>query len=396
MSGTHPENRFFTRLTLLLLSSLTVMTGATLSAALPPLRSYFADLPRVDFWVRILLTTPALFIVISGPIAGSLIDRLGRKRPLILGVVIYGFAGLSGMVVRSLPGLLIGRAVLGMAVTVIFTAATALIADYYHGQARARFLGLQSAFMAVSSVVFIFLGGVLADIGWQYSFLIYGVALLILPLAIFSLFEPDHHPASENDTDQQKTLFGAVSPKVLFWIFGLTHLGQIIFYTIPVQLPFYLRDLNISSAGIGGLITGFNSLMMSLAGLIFYRIRKNISYLRMVRLTFGLITIGYLILGLTSKLSILLVGLAVAGLGLGLNNPNLTTWLVNVTPPNLRGRALGTRVTVLFLGQFLSPILAQPLINAGDIPLAYLAAAGLGGVILIFALAIRIDESGSA
>jgi hypothetical protein len=46
--------------TLLLSSSLTVMAGATIAPSLPAMRDYFAATPNTDFWVRLVLTVPAL------------------------------------------------------------------------------------------------------------------------------------------------------------------------------------------------------------------------------------------------------------------------------------------------------------------------------------------------
>ncbi len=393
MSMTKDPNCFLPRLTLLLLSSLTVMTGATLSAALPPIQIFFDASVRSVFWVRMLLTTPAFFIVLSGPLAGWVVDRFGRKRLLLAGVLIYGVAGTSGVYLRSLWALLVGRAILGVAVAVVFTATTALIADYYQGQARANFLGLQSAFMAISGVLFIFVGGLLADLGWPMTFLVYGLAFLVFPLAFVFLSDPTSVENQPQLEDSQKCLFQAAPLLVLILVYGLTHLGQIIFYTIPVQMPFYLQRFQISTAGMSGLIIGFNSLMMALSGLSYSRIRHRMSYLSVASLTFGLIAGGYVVLGLAENLVVLMAGLGIAGLGLGFINPNLTTWLVSKTPERLRGRALGTRLTFLFLGQFLSPILAQPLISRGGHPLVYLGAAGLGGILFLLTFVARIFRS---
>ena len=84
-------------LTLLLLSSMTVMAGATISPTLPSIGKVFADTPRSDLLVRLVLTLPALFTAIGAPIAGGIIDRFGR-RPLLFGVIVlYALAGGSGL-----------------------------------------------------------------------------------------------------------------------------------------------------------------------------------------------------------------------------------------------------------------------------------------------------------
>ncbi|MCP4361027.1 MAG: NmrA family NAD(P)-binding protein [Chloroflexi bacterium] len=53
----------------------------------------------------------------------------------------------------------------------------------------------------------------------------------------------------------------------------------------------------------------------------------------------------------------------IGGLGIGLFPPNNSVWLASVTPSLLRGRAVGGMTSALFLGQFFSPIITQPLIQ---------------------------------
>ncbi len=124
--------------TLLVTSTLTVMSGATISPSLPAIQAYFADVPSADYWVRLVLTMPALFIVIGAPVAGILTDSWGRKGLLIVSTLLYGFAGASGYVLDTLWALLAGRALLGLAVAGIMTTVTTLFTDYYKGDERAK------------------------------------------------------------------------------------------------------------------------------------------------------------------------------------------------------------------------------------------------------------------
>lgn len=178
------------KLTLLLISTLTVMSGATLSPSLPAMREAFSDVANADVWVRLVLTLPTLFIVLSAPLAGVVTDKLGRKPLLIASTILYGFAGASGFVLESLWAILTGRALLGLAVGGIMISVTTLLTDYFDGKERANVLGLQGTFMNVGGILFLSLGGVLADVDWQLPFLIYLFAWLPLPAALYSLREP--------------------------------------------------------------------------------------------------------------------------------------------------------------------------------------------------------------
>lgn len=365
---------FLVKATLLLSSSLTVMAGATIAPSLPAMRDYFAATPNADYWVRLVLTVPALFIAIGAPFVGTAIDRFGRKPLLAFAVLLYGVAGTSGAVLSDIGMILVGRVLLGLSVAGIMTTATALIADYYIGAARAQFLGFQAGFMGLGGVLFLSLGGCLADVNWRMPFLIYLLALLILPLVVLVLPEPNRTEAIQN--------LGADATEVFPWrIAGLTYLAaflsQIVFYLIPVQLPFYLKQLVNSTASQSGLAIALATLFSAASAIAYKQIKARLSFMGIYAIAFLAMAIGYLVLSISPTYIMVLVGLAIAGGGLGLLMPNMNVCLTSVTPGSLRGRVLGGLTTAFFLGQSVSPVLSQPLSSAVGLDITYRLAGGL-------------------
>jgi len=372
------------KVTLLATSTLTVMSGATIAPSLPAMRAYFSGVENVDYWVRLVLTVPALFIVIGAPITGLVIDRLGRKPLLVAATLLYGLAGSSGFILSSLGSILVGRAFLGLAVAGVMTSVTTLIADYYLGQARARFMGLQAAFMGLGGVIFLTAGGFLADFSWRLPFLIYLSALIILPFIVLQLYEPRRSLARTTTQNAHGSNPTQMPVALLILIYGVALLMQIIFYLIPVQLPFYLENLSNASASQSGLAIAFATLFSAFASMMYGQVKARIGFLPIVALTFGLIGIGYIIIGQVDRYEQVLVGLAIAGLGLGLLMPNLTVWLSAEAPDASRGQALGGLTTFFFLGQFLSPLVGQPVSQRVGLGNTYSLA---GGLLLLMALA---------
>lgn len=365
-----------TKATLLLASTLTVMSGATIAPSLPAMRDYFADIGQVDLLVRLVLTIPALFIVIGSPIAGIVVDRLGRKPLLIVCAALYGLAGSSGFVLNSLPAILCGRALLGLAVAGIMVSATTLIADYYVGSARATFMGLQAAFMALGGVLFLSVGGQLADLNWRYPFLIYLFAWLLLPLALLFLYEP-----RLDKSDLLSTPVGTtpqpVPTKLLTLIYSVLLLTQVAFYLIPVQLPFYFKSLFNAGASESGLAIAFCTLFSGLISFAYGRIKQRFGFISILAMTFGLMGVGYSFIGLSGNYVGIWLGLAITGLGLGLLVPNMSVWISAEVPDAVRGRALSGLSTFMFLGQFLSPLVAQPISQQVGLGMTYAIAGGM-------------------
>ncbi|MEM1309020.1 MAG: MFS transporter, partial [Cyanobacteria bacterium P01_H01_bin.153] len=319
---------------------------------------------------------PALFIVIGSPIAGQLVDKIGRK-PLLLGAaILYGLAGSSGFVLNSLFAILGGRALLGLAVAGIMVSATTLIADYYQGDDRANFMGLQAAFMGFGGVLFLSVGGFIAELSWRFPFLIYLFSWLLLPTIIFFIYEPSRPTV---DVTGRAPFPSVPLPlKLLGLIYGAVLLQQVAFYMIPVQLPFHLQQVASVGATQTGVAIACATLFSALASLRYGQVKRRFSYISILAMGFGLMGLGYLGIGLVSSYWLVLLILMPTGVGLGLMMPNLNVWVANEVPDAARGRALGGLTTFMFLGQFLSPIAAQPLRQSIGMTATY----GLTGILL--------------
>ncbi len=357
------------------------MAGATIAPSLPAMQEYFKDVDNATLWVKLVLTLPALFIVFGSLIAGVVVDRFGRKPLLLASVLLYGFAGASGYVFDSLLYILIGRAFLGLAVAGIMVTAITLITDYYDGASRAGFLGLQTGFMGLGGVLFLSLGGFLADQNWRFPFLIYLFAWLLLPLVIWAIPEPQRAKIPISSS------LPTFPVKLLAFIYGVAILNQIIFYLIPVQLPFYLKELANANASQSGLALALTTLFSAAASFFYGKVKQHLGFFSILVLAFGLIGSGYSIIGLFHIYALVFVGLAIAGMGVGLLMPNLNLWIATEVSEAARGRALGGSTTFFFLGQFLSPLVTQPVSQTVGLSTTYALA---GGVMLVCGLLLMV------
>jgi MFS family permease len=349
-------------ITLLLVSTLTVMAGATISPALPQMEAFFTEVPNAAFWVKLMLTMPALFTAISAPFVGIIIDRFGRKPLLVFATLLYGAAGGSGLVLSSVAGLLVGRALLGISVAAIMTTATTLIADYYLGPKREQVMGLQAAFVGYGGVLFLILGGLLADIGWRFPFAIYLMAFGLCALVALFITEPPRSqkaasfPAGSLPVDPIR-----LPTKLIAAIYTMMLASMVAFYLVPVQLPFYLKELaEVSNFQVGMAIASL-TLASAIVSMSYRRIKARLTFGGIMVLVYLFMGAGYGMIAIAPTYVMVLVGLLLAGIGLGLLMPNMNVWLSSTVPTLSRGRVLGGLTTCLFLGQFFSPIISQPI-----------------------------------
>lgn len=367
--------------TLLFISTLTIMSGATISASLPGIAARFADVENVALLSRLVLTLPAVFIALFSPAAGFLVDRFGRKPLLVASLGLFAIAGASGLVLDTLPGLLVGRAALGIAVGGIMTATTALVGDFFQGAARDRYMGLQQAFVGVGGTLFLTGGGFLAEVHWRGPFLIYTVAVLLVPAALAFLPEPRRARPAGPATGESR--LGGRAAALLALLFLAAAVNMIAFYMVPTQLPFYLETLGFAAPSLAGTAIGAGQLVGVVSALAFAPFRRLAGIMGVFGLGFVSAGLSFLLLSGAESYAGVLAAMAVSGVCMGTIMPNFAAAAMLLAPPARRGRVSGLLVSSIFAGQFLSPIVSQPLIAASGYDGAY---ALVGAVVLVFGI----------
>ena len=367
---------------LLLSSGMTVMAGSVISPALPEISRHFSEAGDTVF-TKLVLTMPAIMIAVCAPLAGHLSDLFGRRKLLIYSLFLYGVSGFSGFFLDDLFLLLVSRALLGVGVGGIMSAATALIGDFFSGDERAEFIGLQSGFMYIEGIVLVLLGGLLAEIDWKAPFIAYLSAFAVLVMAIAGLREPNKGTKSvrKASVDALHTPVSIVS-----LIFLLVLLLMIFYYMVLVQVPFILQDRFGFGSAMTGLAISASALAGALSSLSYPLIKRRLCYRNIYALGFGFVTIGYVIIGYAESYLQILAGLGFAGFGNGMMMPNGSFWLLEVVPERIRGKAVGGYTGMIFLGQFLSPVAMAPVVSAYTLNGAFLVASGAMGLIVFFLL----------
>lgn len=349
------------RITLLLASGLTIMSATTIAPALPQIAKFFSG--NAEILSKLVLTIPALFIAVFSPVMGVLLSRFGRVRILFISLVLYAVAGSSGYFIEGIFALLTGRAILGIAVAGIMTTTTTLIGDYFTGEARNRFTGMQSMFSALCGVLFVVVGGGLAEYGWHTPFLIYLFSLVVLGFGIFTLSEPEVKVYSNLETENEKTY----SKKLVAIIMGTAFITMVVFNMAPVQIPFLLKEISVSSSRLIGVAISCFTLGGAITSGLYGVIKKKLSHSQVNVLAFLLFGIGYMLVGFSNSYYQVLICLSITGIGGGMMLPNAMVWLLSATPARERGMMMGLLSSFIFLGQFVSPIIVQPIIGLVDL-----------------------------
>lgn len=385
-------------LTLMASSMIAIIGTTAIAASLPGMSDAYALTPNGRFLVNVALTLPALSIALFAPFMGLMIDRWGRKKIFVASLVLYGLSGTAGFYLRSLQEILVTRLVLGVAVAGITTCATALIADYADKARLGRSMGRQSLFMALGNVVFVSLGGVLADYSWRWPFMIYAIAFVVLPGVIFLVTEPRSAPGDETMSPSVRDeVLPAVRTALVYF---LCFINMVVYFMVPVYLPFYVKSFPGNDSTRVGALLALVGLTWGITSTQYHRLKKNRTFGQVAIGAFTFMGVAHLLLAWASGYAMVILALILIGIGLGVVLPNLNAWLFSFAPAGMNGRAIGGLIFFGFIGQFVSPIITRPLSTAAGIATSYFIAGSVLLIIalsgyIVFTLSVRQDKSTS-
>lgn len=358
---------------LLLGSCLPILGGVLIAPVLPRIAEHFSGTANVGLIVPIVLTLPALMIALFSPFAGWLSDRVGRKRLLVLAMLLYGICGPLPLVLDNLDAILLSRAGLGLAEAAIMTCCTALIGDYFDGRDRVQLLSWQTIVTSLSATAFFMLGGIIGEHGWRLPFAVYIVGLLLAPLMHLALRE-----SLRGASAVVEVALGTRFPlRSLSVICGMTVLASLGFFIVPVQTGFLLEHIGIDSPQRIGMAIGLGHSAVFVGALCFRRLSRFGPGL-LLALAFVVSGIGILLLANAVDYRTAVIAVMVNGLGGGLALPTVLSWALSTLSFEHRGKGTGLFNAGFFGGQFASPLLVMALSGVSDGRVGAVAMVGWG------------------
>ncbi|MDZ7818586.1 MAG: MFS transporter [Aliarcobacter sp.] len=348
-----------TILTLLLLAMTTSMSNVAIVTALPHLKEYFTSVDNIEFYSRLMLTLPSLVIAILAPILGHFIFRFGKKKSVLIALFFFSFFGTAGLYLNSIESLLISRALFGLCVATLMIVSTSLVGDYFKEHDRHKFMGFQSAFMAIGGVFFVMGGGFLSDINWRFPFAIYFVGIILLPLVFANLKEIK----IENTQENLSINIG----KNMLVVYFLAFIYMLLFFILPTQIPFLLIEKFDASGKMAGTIIATAFFCNALGAIVFSKLKTKLNYVYIYLIGITLIALGFSIVGVINNIYFFFITSPILGFAGGIMMTNVTAWMLSKTSHKKRVKSSGYFTSAIFLGQFLSPIVFHPLLDFVEI-----------------------------
>lgn len=357
--------------TLLLFTSCLPLLGATLLIPnLANIARVFHDTQGLALMVSLVATAPGAMIGLMAPFAGALSDKLGRKRLLIVSAVAYSIVGVAPVFLETLQGIVISRVLLGVCEAVIMTVCTALIADYFEGSRRVKYLSLQTVFTAISAVVFVLIGGMAAQGGWRAPFWIYAFGIVLaIPLAIFA-WEPVARSRTRGDNQGPMAVHAPVVKLRTPW----RHLALPIAFTLFSGIACHVVTINASflfpargythdPAAIG-ILTSIMSAGVAISALSFRWLAKWGSW-RLLPIAYAAQAAGLMLVAFVDSVPAAIIGGVIGSLAFGIQLPALITWALGGNfDVGVQGRASGLWTSAFWIGTLLFSFIYTGLVAA--------------------------------
>jgi MFS family permease len=201
---------------------------------------------------------------------GALLDRVGPKRALGVGLVLWSAAQAAGGLVRGFQPFLLARALLGLGEGPMFPAAAAVVGAWFRVDRRTSATGVWNSAPAVAQALAPpILTLLMTAVGWRWMFILLGLAGFVLA-ALWSLAYRDRRRWVSVRAERPAAAWGRLFRHRMTWGLMAGNFGVIyVLWLYSTWLPGYLeieRHLSIRSAGLLSALPFALSVLGSIGG----------------------------------------------------------------------------------------------------------------------------------
>ncbi|MFE3899261.1 multidrug effflux MFS transporter [Streptomyces sp. NPDC059153] len=256
----------------LVLGGLTALPPLSMDMYLPALPAVTESLQAPAATVQLTLTACLTGMALGQVVVGPMSDRWGRRRPLLLGMIIYVVAT-AICVFAPTTELLIGfRLLQGLAGAAGIVIARAVVRDMYDGVEMARFFSTLMLISGVAPIVAPLIGGqVLRFTDWRGIFAVLTVVGVVLTLVVWkwlheTLPPQDRHTGGIGDA--LRTMRGLLTDRVFTGYMIAGSLAFAALFSYVSASPFVVQEIYGASPQTFSLLFGINSVGLIVVGQI--------------------------------------------------------------------------------------------------------------------------------
>ncbi|GAB1542880.1 MFS transporter [Scytonema sp. NUACC21] len=350
----YKDNNLYIIISVTLISVMGVMA---INPALPAIGEVF-KVPNEQ--IGLVMASFLIPIALGTPIFGVLADRIGRKKILIPSLLLFALGGILCAFARDFRSLLEWRFLQGVGAASLESLSLTVIADIYSGKMLTAAMAFNASMIGISATVYPLIGGGLAQLSWQYPFLLSILALPIALLVLTKLKLPKTQKHIEDFNFKvylRSTLKSINNRSVLALLFAVLSLFILEFGSCFICIPLLAANtLGASGAVIGILLASMEITLALFASQLGWFAQK-FSEVTLIKMSFVICGLALLIAPLMTNVWLLFIPVLIFGAGLGIALPSTQTVFARLAPEDNRAGFMAMNVTLQSLGRALGPAL---------------------------------------
>ncbi|MEH7457407.1 multidrug effflux MFS transporter [Bacillus sp. JJ1127] len=353
---------------ILVLGTLTAIGPLSIDMYLPSLPKLTDDLQTSASLAQLTLTACLLGLSVGQLFVGSISDIYGRRKPLIIALIIYVVSSLLCVIAPSIWSLVLLRFLQGASGSAGIVISRAMVRDMYSGPEMTKFFSLLMLVNGAAPILAPIIGGQLLQFtSWRGVFIaLCVISVFMLVSAIFVLHET--LPLEERETGGLTgtlSTYGKLLKDRLFMGYALSQgLVSAAMFAYISGSPFVLQNIYGASPQAFSLFFAINGIGIILASQITGRLAGKLSEKTLFVAGIGIAAVGGIFLLLIIVLGIGLIGV-LCSLFLVVSSVGIVSTTGFTLAMRNQKQAAGTASALLGLLQFISGALVAPLVGIG-------------------------------
>ncbi len=256
----------------LVLGGLTALPPLSMDMYLPALPEVTDALTSPAATVQLTLTACLAGMALGQLVVGPLSDKLGRRRPLLIGMLVYVLATAMCAVAPNVEMLVAFRLLQGLAGAAGIVIARAVVRDLYDGVEMARFFATLMLISGVAPVIAPVIGGqVLRITDWRGVFYVLTGVGVVLTLVVWKWLHETLPPERRHTGGvgaALRTMKGLLADRVFTGYMLTGGLAFAVLFAYISASPFVVQEIYGASPQTFSLLFGVNSVGLIVVGQI--------------------------------------------------------------------------------------------------------------------------------